>query len=212
MYISQVEIDYNNRMKIKDLNHLGVYHSWVEDSFPNEINKENRTRKLWRIDKLRDKKYLIIVSKEAPDLKKLEKFGVENSAKTKLYDKYLKNIRESDMMRFRVTLNPVVSKSEVPNKRGRLYPYFKIEDQMKFLYDRAFKNGFLLNKDEFFIVDRNFERLNKEGKKLVSLSKVTYEGVLKVNDKEIFYRTLTQGFGKKKAYGCGLMTVIPMDK
>ena len=42
------------------------------------------------------------------------------------------------------------------------------------------------------------------------LSKVTYEGILKVTDKKVFYQSLTEGIGKKKAYGFGLMTVIPL--
>jgi CRISPR system Cascade subunit CasE len=45
---------------------------------------------------------------------------------------------------------------------------------------------------------------------MIRLSKATYEGMLRVTNKEIFYHTLTDGIGRKKAYGFGLMTVIPM--
>jgi CRISPR system Cascade subunit CasE len=44
---------------------------------------------------------------------------------------------------------------------------------------------------------------------MIRLSKATYEGILRVTDKDLFYHTLTDGIGKKKAYGFGLMTVIP---
>lgn len=37
MYLSRVEIDDNNRQKIKNLTHLGAYHNWVESSFPREF-------------------------------------------------------------------------------------------------------------------------------------------------------------------------------
>ena len=50
----------------------------------------------------------------------------------------------------------------------------------------------------------------KQGQKKIRLSKATYEGLLKVTNRDTFYRTLTEGIGKKKAYGFGLMTVIPM--
>lgn len=46
---------------MKDLTHLGCYHAWVEDSFP-EFSKENRPRKLWRIDNIYDKYYLLVLS------------------------------------------------------------------------------------------------------------------------------------------------------
>jgi len=50
MYLSRVEIDRENRRKIRDLTHLGAYHSWVEDSFVGQISMLERSRKLWRID------------------------------------------------------------------------------------------------------------------------------------------------------------------
>ncbi|MDD7305340.1 MAG: type I-E CRISPR-associated protein Cas6/Cse3/CasE [Peptoniphilaceae bacterium] len=206
MYISQVEIDLNNRKKMKELSHLGVYHSWVEDSFPDEEGK--RSRKLWRIDKINGRKYLIIVSENSPDINKLEKFGVKSTARFKSYDKYLSTINQGDKMRFRVTLNPIVSRKEEISKRGRVYPLLNYYDQANFLLERSEKNGFKLKLEDFAIVERKFVPLKKEGKKLVNLSKVTYEGLLTVTDKDLFYRSLTQGFGKKKAYGCGLMTVI----
>ena len=108
MYISQVEIDLKNRRKIRDLTHLGAYHNWVEMSYPEEINGEGRSRKLWRIDKIGDKTFLLIVSEIKPDLKALEKYGVENTAKTKDYEKFLEKLKEGQLLRFRVSLNPVV--------------------------------------------------------------------------------------------------------
>ncbi len=65
MYLSQVEVDTNNRYKIQDLTHLGAYHNWVEQSFPNEMSLKERSRKLWRIDQLKGKKYLLVVSPES---------------------------------------------------------------------------------------------------------------------------------------------------
>ena len=48
--------------------------------------------------------------------------------------------------------------------------------------------------------------------KSIRLSKATYEGILTITDKNQFIKTLTRGFGKKKAYGFGMMTVIPEKK
>ena len=61
MYLSRVEIDFENRKKTADLNHLGAYHNWVERLFPEEISKGERGRKLWRVDKLGGKHYLLVV-------------------------------------------------------------------------------------------------------------------------------------------------------
>jgi CRISPR system Cascade subunit CasE len=59
MYLSRVEIETNNRQKIKDLSHLGAYHNWVEQSFPAEVANAQRNRHLWRIDILAGKAIFI---------------------------------------------------------------------------------------------------------------------------------------------------------
>ena len=45
----------------------------------------------------------------------------------------------------------------------------------------------------------------------VTLLAVSFEGVLKVEDAEIFRKTLISGIGREKAYGMGLMTVISVQ-
>ena len=47
--------------------------------------------------------------------------------------------------------------------------------------------------------------------KTVRLSQAAFEGVLQVKDAELFRHALIQGIGRKKAYGFGMMTVIPIE-
>lgn len=211
MFLSRVEIDRNNRRKTKDLSHLGAYHSWVEDSFPNERENNVRSRKLWRIDPLGDKEYLLIVSPNQPDMNLLEKYGVINSAQTKEYDNFLDNLIKNERYRFRLVVNPVVSIKSDPNskERGRVVPHVTVEQQRNYLIERSEKNGFHIKDDEFTIVERKFEPLNKKGHKTIWLSKVTYEGILTIRDISKFRNLLVNGLGRKKAYGFGMMTVIP---
>ncbi|MFJ8271637.1 type I-E CRISPR-associated protein Cas6/Cse3/CasE [Streptomyces sp. NPDC094154] len=44
----------------------------------------------------------------------------------------------------------------------------------------------------------------------VSLVTVTFDGRLDVTDPQLLRRALTQGIGKAKAYGCGLLTLAPL--
>lgn len=50
-----------------------------------------------------------------------------------------------------------------------------------------------------------------KNKECIRLSKVAYEGTLLIKDIELFRKLLTEGMGKKKAYGFGMMTVIPLE-
>jgi CRISPR system Cascade subunit CasE len=46
----------------------------------------------------------------------------------------------------------------------------------------------------------------------VTVTRVTYDGRLRVVDPDALRRTLTAGLGKAKAYGCGLMTLAPAEQ
>ncbi|MFR4778467.1 MAG: type I-E CRISPR-associated protein Cas6/Cse3/CasE [Finegoldia magna] len=222
MYLSRVEIDFDNRMKTRKLTHLGAYHDWVERSFPEDFELGNRTRKLWRIDRLNDKYYLlivsenkpVIVSEDNPEKEGLERYGVSGTGQVKDYDKFLNSIKTGGKMRFRVKLNTVKADSHEGKKaglkRGRLFPIVNQEELVRFLIDRSKKNGFKVEEDDFVVVEKGFEKLQKKNMKPLDLAMATYEGNLVVTDEEKFIKTLTEGIGKKKAYGFGMMTVIPI--
>ncbi|MDO5028607.1 MAG: type I-E CRISPR-associated protein Cas6/Cse3/CasE [Bacillota bacterium] len=211
MYLSRVEINYENRQTAKELNHLGAFHNWVEQSFPQEFQEKTRTRKLWRIDDLDNKKYLLIVSQEKPDLIALEKYGKKGTGQTKKYDPFLESLQEGKRYRFRVCLNTCKSVyDDSNNKRGRVFPITDELGQLNFLIERSEKNGFKLEENGFYLVNSEFEKLKKSDEKTLNLVKAVFQGELEITDKEKFLQVLTNGMGKKKAYGFGMMTVIPV--
>ncbi len=209
MYLSRVEIDTGNRQKIQDLTHVGAYHSWVEDSFPEEKKSGERSRKLWRTDSVYGRVWLLLVSDKKPDLIKLEKYGVEGTAETKDYDAFLERLNKGMACRFKVALNPTHSVSQGEGFRGKVYPEITVEKQLAYLENRAEKYGFQLVDGQYQISDRRFEVMRKEHMKPIRLCKVTYEGRLIVSDAELLRATLVNGIGRKKAYGFGMMTLIP---
>ncbi|KRK39919.1 type I-E CRISPR-associated protein Cas6/Cse3/CasE [Loigolactobacillus bifermentans] len=219
MYLSRVEIDTQNRQKIKELTHLGAYHNWVEQSFPDEITQGDRKRHLWRLDQLASKNYLLVLSENKPDAGQLEKYGVSGTATTKSYDQLLDTIKTGDTMRFRLTANPSYAAPRPGQKRGQVYPYVTIAQQRQWLNKKAQKAGFKLvwqqpSIDEmdgfvFDVVSRDYPTLHRKAGRSVRLSRVVFEGLLQVQDLTAFKATLVEGLGREKAFGMGLMTVIP---
>lgn len=215
MYLSRVEIDLKNRRKISDLSHLGAYHNWVESCFPEYKDKNNRPRNLWRIDVLNGKSYLLILSTQKPSLEELSKYGVPGSAITKSYNDFLDKLRVNEILRFRLTANPS-RKISVPGQRqGRIMPHITIAQQKKWFLDRTEDNGFEIIQNqkgfpEFDIVNREWKLLRHKGSGTAKLSCVTFEGILKITDLEKFKNAMIKGIGREKAYGMGLLTVIPM--
>ena len=210
MYISRVEIDMDNRKKIRDLTHVGAYHNWVERSFPSEIQEKSRSRKLWRLDAIGGKSYLLVVSETKPELEMFERYGVKGSVQIKAYHHFLFSLQKGNRMRFRVVLNPVKTFSMGVGNRGETKPIYTTEEQMNYLIERAEKNGFLLNAEDFSVVEKGNVVLKKANQSSTRLNKAVYEGNLTISDVELFKNLLTLGMGKHKAYGFGMMTVIPM--
>lgn len=207
MYLSRVEIDDHKRQKIKDLTHLGAYHNWVESSFPKEIAQKQRLRHLWRIDRLDGKQYLLVVSQEKPDIKKLGYYGVAGTAMTKDYQPFLDRIKNGMTMRFRLVANPTY------RSNGKVYPHITIEQQKQWLLKKAELAGFTIphqvdNGYSFDIVNRDWPMLYH--RRRVRLSRVTFEGNLRVTDPDDLKQALFEGIGREKAYGMGMLTVIPV--
>lgn len=207
-YISRVEIDTENRRKISELTHLGAYHNWVEKSFPEEFAAGGRSRKLWRVDQMNRRSYLLIVSQSKPDITQLETYGVPGTGQCKTYDAFLQSLTPGKKMSFRLTANPVRAAKQ-DNQRGRVYPHITVEKQLEYLEKRAERLGFSLVEYNYQIVQRDFPILRKKSGKSIKLARAVYEGSLIIENAEIFRKALTEGVGKEKAYGFGLMTVIP---
>lgn len=207
-YISRVEIDTGNRKKIAELTHLGAYHNWVEKSFPEEFAAGERSRKLWRIDQLKGRSYLLIISQSEPDMTQLEAYGVSGSGQCKTYDAFLQSLIYGQKMSFRLTANPVRAVKQEA-QRGKVYPHITAGQQLEYLEKRAERLGFSLVDHGYQIVQRDFPILRKKGGKSIKLARAIYEGSLIIENAEIFRKTLTEGVGKEKAYGFGMMTVVP---
>lgn len=218
MYLSRVEIDINNRKNLRELRHLGCYHGWIEDAFiqERERDKSDRTRKLWRIDHIKGKLYLLLLSEIKPDVELLEKYGVQGSCSIKDYDKLLNNLNEGMHAKFRIKLNTVKAKfdNNKSNKRGKIIPV-PLDELNSFFMNRAKINGFSVEKDEFRIINKTeelFERVDIDASKKtkINLVSATYDGILTITDLDLFKNALIKGIGKKKAYGFGLLTIIPL--
>jgi CRISPR system Cascade subunit CasE len=212
MYISRVEVDVANRQKTQDLTHLGAYHNWVEQSFPEEIATKTRLRHLWRIDNVNGHEYLLLVSEDKPSIELLGKYGVSDSAQTKSYDELLSDLKVGQSLRFRLTANPTHSLPHTGGARGKRVPHVTVEHQAEWLIKQSKRNGFSVTSDDtatFDIVARDWPTLRKANKQGARMSRVTYEGVLTITDIDLFKASLVNGIGREKAYGMGLMTVIP---
>lgn len=205
MVLSRVELDLTRRSTMIALNNPQKLHGAVESAFPGE-----RRRRLWRLDKLGGKQYLLLLSEDTPDLTGVvAQFGTGAPPETRSYDPLLQRIEPDSWWHFRLTANPVKScRTEAESARGEVKAHCTVQYQKQWLLDRAAAHGFALDEEAFTVTHSQWYNFAKQGTRRVTLLAVTYEGVLRVTDPEAFKQTLCQGLGRGKAYGLGLLTVM----
>ena len=82
MYLSRVELDPTRRSTMAALSAPQKLHGAVESAFAGE-----RRRRLWRLDRLGERLYLLLLSEDAPELSGVvEQFGTGAAAETRSYD------------------------------------------------------------------------------------------------------------------------------
>ena len=232
MYLSRVKLDITKRETMVALSRMTKFHACVEAACT-----ADRQRKLWRLDALQSETggknlYLLMLSHSCPDLSSMQKqFGYPsdpNSARTIEYDRLLSYIANNTLWRFRLVANPVHStkgdncvRYKQKNKDGIIVPRITVEreerghicghvtiaQQEEWLTKRAAAHGFALEAGQYAVTASKWQKFVKKDGHHVSLLAASYEGVLKVIDEELFRKTLTEGIGRGKAYGLGLLTV-----
>ncbi|EHC33908.1 CRISPR-associated protein [Salmonella enterica subsp. enterica serovar Alachua str. R6-377] len=72
------------------------------------------------------------------------------------------------------------------------------------------QNGFTLREAS---VDayRQQQIRREKSRQMIQFSSVDYTGVLVINDPVLFLQRLAQGYGKSRAFGCGMMMIKPGD-
>lgn len=234
MYLTRMELDMRRKKTMLAFANRRLFHGAVESAFEGE-----RKRRLWRIDRLENTCYILIVSEDKPNLQSaFEQFGPyqkEAYWETKQYDTLLDRVENGSTWQFRLIANPTISSSKDRNKtadnnseklktniseqeqskkqsekkRGTVYAHNVERFQRDWFIKKAEKNGFYVENQDFSIVQSQWMQFTKrQEKNRVSFISVTYEGILTVTDKDAFIKALTEGIGREKAYGMGMLTII----
>jgi CRISPR system Cascade subunit CasE len=216
MYLSRIELDTKKPETRRALASPNVLHAAVEGCGDNASEE----RKLWRVDSLRGRLYLLLLSPKKPRFASFAKqFSPPGQfGEIRPYDDLLSRINAGQVWRFRLRANPVHSVSDRKKypARGKTYAHVTVEQQKDWLRGKTQSCGFELIKNEegyecFDVIESDhicFRRKDRDGQVgFVSLGIATFEGVMQVTDAQKFVSALTAGIGRAKAYGCGLLTI-----
>ncbi|MFJ4683742.1 type I-E CRISPR-associated protein Cas6/Cse3/CasE [Streptomyces sp. NPDC088789] len=211
-------------------------HGAVNMAFPDAPDRDGiGPRVLWRLDQAPAGRVDLLISSPArPDLTHLvEQAGWPTQGpdgwRTFAYGEFLDALTEGDVWAFRLTANPVhhirraVDAPGTPTKRTA---HVTPRHQIGWLLKHQERAGFSVlhraemaaqtepsqEPDVFEVIvhDHTPVRFGKSTNASdVRFTRATFDGRLRITDPMALRRTLTQGLGKAKAYGCGLMTLAP---
>jgi CRISPR system Cascade subunit CasE len=219
MYLSRLILNPRSRQVRNELADPYEMHRTVCRAFPNAVYEDNQPSGiLFRVDlhprtrvptllvqsllppdwsflRAEDKDYLL----GAEDLP----LEVENPAVKEL----TLNLREGQVLAFRLRANPTVKKDREGKKQGRRLGLIHEEDQRKWLERKLEAAGAAL-----LSVNIANDRLMR-GKSFLpnaqrmSFLSVQFDGLLQVNDGEKLTSAISSGFGSAKGLGFGLLSL-----
>ena len=211
MYLSKITL-YTSGLapsRLLQLVNRGEYvmHQWLWDLFPGQQQRQF----LYRREELHGAFRFFVLSHQAPAQNDI--FAVETRA-------FTPDLASGQQLRFSLRANPTVCKAE---KRHDLLmeTKYRLRDKVEaseiwshqqqaaqaWLARQGEQSGFEL---EQVIVDAYCQQIiRKEKSRVIQFSSVDYCGVLTVTEPARFLRQLALGYGKSRAFGCGLMLIRP---
>ena len=226
MFLSRVRLNPTRRHTKKLLTSPQALHATVMGSHPPDGDGGDG-RVLWRLDQnTRHDLQLYVVSPVKPDFTGLIEMAGWPSTTTwdvTAYDAFLARLASGQRWHFRLTANPVRSvkhRGGPSAARGSVSPHVTVEQQTQWLTARATTWGFRIPTNnlgalQLQVSDRHTSSFGRRAdgerrRDRVAITRVTYEGTLDILDTDALRHALTNGMGRAKAYGCGLMTLAPI--
>jgi CRISPR system Cascade subunit CasE len=114
---------------------------------------------------------------------------------------------EHDLYRFKVVVNPTRRDSESRKLvaiRGR-------DEISKWFLERAVSSwGFEVSPRHLQVDKIEVQKFKDKNQNLVTIGQAHMQGLLRITDRELFNRSFSQGIGRGRAYGCGLLQIVPI--
>lgn len=116
-----------------------------------------------------------------------------------------KNLLTRTTYRFSIRVNPT---KRLPS--GKLQALKGEKEITDWFSQKADAAGFLVDRDRLAITGKRVEYFPK-GNGFVTMVQFDLAGTLKVTDQDRFSAAFFRGLGRGRAFGCGLLQIVPID-
>ena len=206
LHLTQILVSYEHAVRLLRIRNTYDWHQRVWQAFG---AREGEARDfLIRVDRKEEAYRVIILSRSVPkkpDWCPTDCFGTKT-----IPDDYFQYAR----YRFSLLANPT-KKLRVNNpdgtrkKNGRRTPIIKREELIAWLQRKAKSGGFFVDSASMRTLPRGREFFHKPGAHGTH-NAVEFQGELVVHDATQFRATVVAGIGSAKAFGFGLLIIVPI--
>ena len=229
MYLSRLEINPRSREVRRDLSDVYQMHRTVMSAFPDVQERQEARAGLAVLYRLETGEgtggtVLLVQSGVLPDWTHLApdylsgSGGEVGNPATRDMTLALAALHEGQVLRFRLRANPtrkIETKSDPDGRRqnGRRVDLRTETQQLEWLSRRAEQAGFGLlpvhpGSDVPAVRVGAGDKLLGKGRQL-TLASVLFDGLLEITDPDRLRCAVADGIGPGKAFGCGLMSLVP---
>lgn len=146
-------------------------------------------------------KKILLLSNRPPSKKIQEHYG-EVVSKT-ISPEFL----QYDTYRFKVIVNPTWRE----RASRKLIPVKAPEDIANWFVNRSQSSwGFEVVPSQLQVEHTEVLQFKAKSKRLITLARAHVQGLLKVKDRHVFIESFSQGVGRGRAFGCGLLQIVPV--
>lgn len=226
MYLSRLILNPRNRYVQTDLANPYQLHRTVMSGLPQGKVQVDRSANgaagvLYRLDsdERRGLLTLLVQSQTQPDWAILPTGYIlppdpyDLASENPAIKPFEPQFQPRQMLNFRLLANPTKRLGKrYGTGKGKRVGLYKTDEQMAWLQRKAQQSGFRL-----VSARPSHDRMQsgtirrEQTTHSLKLHTVRFDGVLQVVDPDQFYRTLQEGIGSAKAFGCGLLSLARMQ-
>lgn len=227
LYLSRLRLTLRHRAVQTDLSDCQALHRRLMAAYPNLgglRSARDQFGVLYRLDSGDGAAAVLVQSSAAPDWSRLPaNYLIDAQPQVKRIDTLYDGIAEGQRLLFRLRANPTRrisdrNSSQPEQWRGKRVDIRREEDQLAWLENKGQQAGFVLLTTRTAPPMRDArtsgvdDRISgKHPKGHLTFASVTFEGRLRVTDRDAFLHALQNGIGSGKAFGFGLLSIAPLS-
>jgi CRISPR system Cascade subunit CasE len=210
MLLHRIHLDLRCKEVRRDLADPYQMHSTLCRAFSPPEKNVSPGEFLWRLEPETDSKgnaRLILQSRSVPEWSRIEFAGYFHGTPDPPLDFFtrlgLDKGQAGKVFRFRLRANPCITRA------GKRLGLMQLEEQLSWLKRKGESHGFEVQGVQTS-EDKMLTGQRRNSSDSLRIFSVLFDGMLKIKEPEPFREAVTKGIGHGKAFGLGLLSIIPI--